>query len=1229
MSENVNSPKQSLDQDLQDLTYGVAAQRKAFSEDENTSKQNTAMDDADQSLSAIHTGSRSAYDESNGQPALEGELQPPAEGEVSSPEQFLNEASTLAEISRVATPQNPGDVSAAETEQLDQGGVLEPSLNGLDLSPPLGRTELNLDPDMSPQRAGFNSEAEGEVPVQTPGDDQHAADVVIDVPAENVALDNNSIAEDAAIGDVVGTVSMDDPEGGALSYALSDDAGGTFSIDAATGEIKVAAGLDYETTSSYTVTVDVSDGTDVTQQTFTIGVGDVNEAPVINGDFTTGLGPNRVVNGSFEDTGDGSNINVDHGSWATYESLPGWMLDRDGADAPIELQFGSTGGISAQDGNNKMELESQDEGDFSQNSARVYQDIATEANESLTVKFWYSPRDVNSNNEVDVYWGGELLTTLSGDSQGWQEYSFDVTGGDATTRLEFRGTSEDTTLGGYIDNVYVGGEAYEYNVGEDTNIGDVVGTISGTDPEGDNFLYSLSDDAGGVFSIDAATGEIKVAAGLDYETTSSYTVTVDVSDGTNVTQQTFTIGVGDVNEAAENVALDNNSIAEDAAIGDVVGTVSADDPEGGALSYALSDDAGGTFSIDAATGEIKVAAGLDYETTSSYTVTVDVSDGTNVTQQAFTIGVGDVEAPTIVGDGNIIDLQTVGEVVDLSNMDVFPELNVSGDVEARVGTAVFEDMVADSENIVINYQSDATVTFQGEIAGYKNTIGSYQVNSDGTLSNAQLLWGDASSNKLEAGVSTATVSNIEEGSTLGFFVVANGFGKLPADATSGDGNTISETGSWMFVSPDFDATTDVPADNLYNVNVDTGAPTLIYVEADGTVNTQSGNVFMSTNQEEFNSDTDLGSREHFIAGVDQDNGILNFGFEDLFNGGDHDFNDGMFSVEIDVRDLVEAPNALFSKDDSGNSSFQVNDLDSTELSSLVVTLSDVQAGDTLTISGAYQVIGGDVFMLDGTATGISVSITETADSITVSLSGSGDIDHYEAIVQGINYSNDGTNGDMAGARSISVVATDTGGEASDPYISTLTVGEDADNTMLAGGDGSGSVITGADTNDVFNGTANDDTLAGGGGGDTLAGAGGADQLHGDAGNDDLSGGDGDDTLLGGTGDDILTGDAGNDILQGGAGDDAAYGGAGDDIYLYGGSDGMDTFVGGDGGGWSDTVLLTDGIPDGDVGDWLNLTSGQVESISAGEIFLSDDAAGTITLGNDAVLTFEGVEKIEA
>ena len=47
-----------------------------------------------------------------------------------------------------------------------------------------------------------------------------------------------------------------------------------------------------------------------------------------------------------------------------------------------------------------------------------------------------------------------------------------------------------------------------------------------------------------------ADGNVTVASSLDYETTTSYTITLTASDGTNSTQETITINVSDVDEFA-------------------------------------------------------------------------------------------------------------------------------------------------------------------------------------------------------------------------------------------------------------------------------------------------------------------------------------------------------------------------------------------------------------------------------------------------------------------------------------------------------------------------------------------------------------------------------------------------------------------------------------------------------------------------------------------------------
>jgi VCBS repeat-containing protein len=94
--------------------------------------------------------------------------------------------------------------------------------------------------------------------------------------------------ESSALGTVVGTVAASDVDAGqSLSYAITaGNTGGTFAIDASTGEITVAtpAALNFETTPTFNLTVQVTDdGTPSLSDTatVTINLNDLDEAPVI------------------------------------------------------------------------------------------------------------------------------------------------------------------------------------------------------------------------------------------------------------------------------------------------------------------------------------------------------------------------------------------------------------------------------------------------------------------------------------------------------------------------------------------------------------------------------------------------------------------------------------------------------------------------------------------------------------------------------------------------------------------------------------------------------------------------------------------------------------------------------------------------------------------------------------------------------------------------------------
>ncbi|MDJ0942216.1 MAG: cadherin domain-containing protein, partial [Kiloniellales bacterium] len=173
------------------------------------------------------------------------------------------------------------------------------------------------------------------------------------------------------------------------------------------------------------------------------------------------------------------------------------------------------------------------------------------------------------------------------------------------------------------------------SVSENASDGTAVGTVAASDPDaGETFAYALIDNAGGRFAIDSATGAITVADGslLDFDSDSSHDITVLVADGNGLTYtETFTIAVTDLpDNPPSDLSLSGTSVAENAADGTVVGTASATDPDAGeTFTYALTDDAGGRFAIDAATGEITVADGslLDHEAAASHDVTVRVTDG--------------------------------------------------------------------------------------------------------------------------------------------------------------------------------------------------------------------------------------------------------------------------------------------------------------------------------------------------------------------------------------------------------------------------------------------------------------------------------------------------------------------------------------------------------------------------------------------------------------------------
>ncbi|MGE0701678.1 MAG: beta strand repeat-containing protein, partial [Hyphomicrobiaceae bacterium] len=229
---------------------------------------------------------------------------------------------------------------------------------------------------------------------------------------------------------------------------------------------------------------------------------------------------------------------------------------------------------------------------------------------------------------------------------------------DAPTDILFNGVSAPPASG-----------AGALGVLEGAATGTVIATLTTTDPDNtavatnDAFTYSLADTFGGRFRIVGGQIQVDNGALLDVESgTTSYTLAVTSSDGKGGSiSKNVVVNVTDVDEAPTTVALSGGSIAETAANGSPVGTLSAVDPEGGAVRFTLGNDAGGRFAITtnaAGVSQLIIAenllidhrpgAGADGPHT--YAISVNALDAAgNSRVQAFTVTTTGVAENRVLG----------------------------------------------------------------------------------------------------------------------------------------------------------------------------------------------------------------------------------------------------------------------------------------------------------------------------------------------------------------------------------------------------------------------------------------------------------------------------------------------------------------------------------------------------------------------------------------------------
>lgn len=210
-------------------------------------------------------------------------------------------------------------------------------------------------------------------------------------------------------------------------------------------------------------------------------------------------------------------------------------------------------------------------------------------------------------------------------------------------------------------------------------------------------------------------------------------------------------------------------------------------------------------------------------------------------------------------------------------------------------------------NVTSDYKG--TVTFLGEDAGFRNTLGMYEIAEDGSIQNVSILFKNASSEgsggDLAPGKSDIDVL-FKAGTKIGFFVIPDG-------ASSRNADWLQE-GQEADVRYEFRNADGRAVDTTY-----TGSTYLWFIDREGTEGrisgAEKGVAWHSLGSKESGFGLNGDGKAHTVFTLNEHEGrkVLEMGFEDLWNGGDQDYDDVMFRIDIGAENVktalpeVEAP----------------------------------------------------------------------------------------------------------------------------------------------------------------------------------------------------------------------------------------------------------------------------------------------------------------------------------
>jgi len=816
-----------------------------------------------------------------------------------------------------------------------------------------------------------------------------------------------------------------------ISFTATKDASGIYTLTVTGTSVESANGN--KATSSGNIVVTVNPVTDIPTLSL--------------------IGQSTLASTDFQEVSAGTHKIVGVDKLGTGE----WHTDNSGNT--VEIGSGATYGAGTTSQVIELERNPSD-------PSNLYTTVSAQTGATYTVSFDYSARSgAESNSKINVFWGGQLITTLSANSTGMTHYTLNLpVSADGSQKLEFVAADKNST-GGVLDNIQLV-ETRDSGF-EDQPI--LLSTIK-----------AATTDADGSETLKLKINNIPEGSVLT-DGTKAHTVTVG-DDGTvditgwNLSNLKFTAPTnanGDYTFTVTATAQDGTAKAESVSQNLVVHVAPVNDAP--VFSHAngstVTTDWGNTF-IETPHGTTPAAWEGKGPGRIIGTGDLKLSDVDSTTLKGGSVVLTNAKA----GDSLAVDVGNTGIKAEIVNGDGTITIKLSGDASPA-------DYAWVINHVTFNNTSNTPSSEQRSITISVDDGGVNGVSSITTVMNVKPqndavdIFGEKVS-FTENGAATSIVSNFSlndlDGNQLSKVVV-----------------TIDNLGNGDVIT----LPSSLPAGITANTSVVKGAETITF----------TGKASIADYQALIQGITYSNGSDTPTAGVRNVTIVVTDVTTDSDGAKTSTYNSTLTVTAVNDAPVITHANGSTNTDTFGNTFIETpaagekaHDGQGVALVASDLKLTDVDSniqGASVVLTNAHE---GDSLAVNTGTTGITASIVESADAngkaiITVTLSGEATPAQYQAVINSITFNNSSQNPNSE-TRDITIKVTDTAGATANAAAQIGVVPEN-DAPVVTGlpvsfteGDSAVSIVNGLTLSDVDNTTLSKAviTIDGLGAGDNVA-----------------------------------------------------------------------------------------------------------------------------------------------